>query len=138
MLVDGPAIDKLICEYPDAHWHFDDFPGPDHFAVMLSGDDWRVLEHDDCWLLLREAGGWAFELHVFCPEGAKLPALRKLLAFTFDVLGASVVFGAQGEGQPNARAARVLSHAMGAIRFGNRQMLTRERFREYNHGKIVA
>lgn len=134
MLVGDPAIDKLARFYPNAHNNFGLFPSTDHFSLVLTQPSWVVLEEDWCWLMAESVGGNVWDCHWFCPRGAKMPAIRRMLHALFN-RGASILVGTVPRGHPNRRAANVLNLSTGAERQGNGFILSRERFLRYNSGK---
>lgn len=131
----GPeAISELVREYPNSHVFFGQHQSGANFAVALQRPGWLVMELDHCWLML-EAHGDAWELHWFCPRGARLPALRAMLKAVFEVTKAQNVYGTQTQTHAYRREAKTLARALGAVRDGNRLILPRDRFLTYNAGK---
>jgi len=130
MRTGAASIDALVEAAPNARWAFGDYPTPEHFAIVLSCPEWVVMDHLNCWIILRLDGDTA-DLHWCCPTGANMRALRTLLAGAFDVLGLREVRGVTPEGHPNYRAARTLGRALGAVPDGDALVLTRDRFMEY-------
>lgn len=133
-MTEGPdAVDALIARYPRAGVFFGyGHLTPDNFARVM--DQWLVIEDSGCWVML-EGGGPDRALHWFCPEGASLPAIRRALHHAFTYHGVRVVRGTQPKAHPNRRAARVLAHALGAVRDGDGHALTAERFQAYSAAK---
>ena len=128
------AIDLLIKHHPKAHEAFGDFKSIDHFAVVVSDPKWHVFEEDKCWILAQRGtfSGKAWEVHWFCPEGANLKKMRKLLTAVFEATDAIVVFGSVPEGHPKERAARAVNRALGARKIHDVYVLTRTQHSDYN------
>lgn len=117
------AINKMVCHHPDAHKYFDKTPRQfktvDHFAVVISAEDWRVYEHSGCWLMAQRTGMFIWEVHWFCPHHANVRAMRLMLDTLFNETQALAVYGRVPPGHPNERAARTVNVALGGC-FGER------------------
>ena len=125
------AADRLVAEHPDAHKYF----SLRSLALFRSAlAIWDVFEDDGCWIML-EGTGPDRELHWFCPHGAKLPALRRILHHVFFDLGVESVGGEQPKGHPYRREARALARALGAEAWEEGYVLTSARFAAYNRDK---
>jgi hypothetical protein len=131
------AIRNMITKFPSAHVHFGEHESPMHFAARVNLPDFVVLECDGCWMLVEIVGVGVGEAHWFCPDGVKLPALRRIIGYLFDVLRFDELRGATPPGYPNERAARAVSIAVGAVREGRSHVLTRARFLAYNAAKLA-
>ena len=78
------AIEKLMRKFPDARRLFGDHPTADHFEILLHTDDIEVLEDDSCWIIVeKHTGGTGGYVHWFCPHGARIKAIRRMLSKLF-------------------------------------------------------
>lgn len=130
-LLVGATAERLVTRYPGAHHHFGEHQSPEHFAAAISQPGWLVLERDCCWIMSNDLGGGVRDVHWFCPNGAKIEALRSMFAHLFEVEGAKTLVGTTPKGHPFERHARVLARAMGTERDGDSFVLSRERFMCY-------
>lgn len=132
------AIDALLRDHPQSHVYFGEHASPDHFAIVLSLSDWRVMEDSECWVFLHYIGNRTFDTHWFCPRGLKIAAVRRMLAYAFTDIGAETLTGTTPQGHLNEKRARMLNRAVGAVPMNGGHVLTRERFFSYNKGRIKA
>lgn len=135
---DAEAVDLLQAKHPDAHIWFGKHASFDHFALMLDQPQWTVLEDGGCWTFYEDVGDGVLEGHWFCPNGANIAAIRRMLDHVFKVWSPKAIVGEAPHGHPNERRAAVLGRAVGAIRRGQGFVLTKRRFLEYCRGETQA
>ncbi len=122
-------LEQMLHQYPDAYRYFGKHESSQQFEIIVSGDDWTVLREGMCWVLADDQWNGSAEVHWFCPVGANLDDIRKLLAELFKTYEALV--GITPTGHPYEKQARILNRAVGAERIKNNfYVLTRERFAE--------
>lgn len=122
--------ERLIYEYPDCHKYFGDHRTSTDFAVVIEGQDWTVLNEGKCWVLADDQHNGSAEVHWFCPFGANIKALRRMIGRL--LVDYKALVGCTPTGHPNERKAKVLNMALGAEKFGDFYVLTRERYQAYN------
>lgn len=122
--------EALIHEYPDCYKFFGDHRDNTNFAITIEGERWTVLQRGKCWILAEDQLNGSAEVHWFCPVGVNLQDIRYMLWELFRDYEALV--GATPTGHPNERKARVLNNAVGAEKFGDFYVLTKEQFLAYN------
>lgn len=125
------AIDLMIEADASCHLMFGDHASPVHFAVALSQPQFKVMCLDRCWVILEDLGSGMFDAHWFCPDGVNVDAVRAMLLYAFDNLGAKLISGRTPPGHFYERAARMAARAIGMERHGDLFMLTRQRLESY-------
>lgn len=130
------AVRRLTVHHPDAHVFFGYHESAEAFALALTRPGWLVYESEACWVITEDKGLGIREVHWFCPEGAKLPALRRILRFIFETTGALTLCGVTPKGHPSERYARVVNRAVGAECSEGVYVLQRDRFLAYNRPNV--
>ena len=134
--VGAEAVGKLTNDYPDAHAFFGDHESALAFAITISQPGWLAYESENCWIIAEDKGFGMREIHWFCPNGAKITVIRRLIQFIFDTTGAVMVAGAPVPGHMNALKTRVLCRAIGADLDGTTYVLSKSRFLTYNRANV--
>mgnify|MGYP000125389767 CR=1 FL=1 len=136
ILIGAEAVGKLTNTYPNAHVFFGDHESTLAFAITISRPGWLTYESEGCWIIAEDKGFGIREIHWFCPTGAKITVIRRLIQFIFDTTGAVMVCGAPVKGHANALKTRVLCRAIGAEPDGGTYLLSKSRFLAYNRANV--
>lgn len=134
--VGAAAVGKLTNDYPDAHDFFGDHESALAFAITISQPGWLAYESENCWIIANDKGFGMREIHWFCPGGAKIAVIRRLIQFIFDTTGAVMVAGAPIPGHVNALKTKMLCRAIGAELDGTTYVLSKARFIAYNRANV--
>lgn len=134
--IGADAIAYLTEKHPGAYANFGTHESKEYFALALYRPGWLVLESEDCWLLTEDKGFGVREVHWFCPSGARIAAIRRLIRFIFDTSGAESLMGVTPADSPFSLAARVLNRAVGAELVDGVYVLPKARFIAYNRANV--
>lgn len=127
---DAEAMAHMAENYPNAFRLFGDHQSAEMFAEVVLAPGWLVVEEGECWVMLERLEPTVWDLHWFCPNGADVSIIRRILRGVF-ASGAGAIIG-----RPINQPSRVLARAVGFERGPEGvYSLTPERFLRYNLGK---
>lgn len=132
IIIGREAVEHLVEQHPQAHEHFGDHDSIASFALVLTQPGALIMECDGCWMLTFDRGQGVRDVHWFCPGGARMKAIRRMITFLFTTSGTRLLVGITPEDHPNARRARILNRAVGAEPYRNGYVLTPQRFLCYS------
>lgn len=123
--------------WTDVHLSFGKYKSLEHFCLILESGKWILLGVDNCFLMIEKTED-AFELHWYCPWGANIGHIRRMLDHVFTAYPVDTLLGNTPADHPMNKQARVMARAIGAERTDKYgwYALTKARFYDYNAGKI--
>ena len=130
------AVRRLVDEHPDAHTFFGEHESIYTFAADISFPGWKTFNLGGCWVILGHLGDNVYDMHWFCPGGAKIKIVRAILSHVFKARKATVLTGVIPPDGKCSRESRVLARAIGAVMIDGIYVLTKDRFCQYNAEKL--